>query len=174
MLINDQAEDAEAEYTNESKLLKKYMDASDYSVLKTSIPRALEKPEPVISQPEITPVIAEPPDTIEQVETEPVEEKLPAPYVYENTPQVPLPITTEEKVHAVDNWDATVLINTIPPRAKIFMDGKLIGESNIGELKVVSGAHEMKFVVNDKTCIRNITFEVGKNRSMLFRVPCGY
>lgn len=174
LLINDQAKDADTEYTNESKLLKRYMDDADYTDLKNTITRALEKPEPVISEPEITPVIQKPSDTIEQVETEPVEQESPAPYDYETTPPVPPAITTEEKVRSVDNWDATVLINTIPPRAKIYIDGKLIGESNIGEIKVVSGTHEMKLVVNNKTCIRKITFEVGKNRSMLFRVPCGY
>ena len=173
LLVKDKAIKAEAEYTKEGDLLKKYMDDADYTGLKNSITRVLEKPKPVISKPKITPVITEPHDTIEQVETAPVEQEPQAPDVYKDETQVPPPITTEE-IHALDNPDATVFINTIPPRAKIYMDGKLIGEANLGEMKIVSGTHEMKFVVNDKTCIRKITFEPGKNRSMLFRIPCGY
>lgn len=173
LLVKDKAKKADTEYTKETQLLKKYMDASDYAGLHNSITRALEKPKPVISKPKITPVITEPPDTIEHVETAPVEQEPPALDVYKDETQVPPPITTEE-IHVLKNSDATVFINTIPPRAKIYMDGKLIGESNLVELKVVSGSHEMKFVINDQTCIRKITFEPGKNRSMLFRVPCGY
>jgi hypothetical protein len=65
---------------------------------------------------------------------------------------------------------ATVFIASIPPVADIYMDGKLIGKTNISELKVTSGTHSLRFVKGDKEVSKQMTFQVGKNPSQMVRL----
>ena len=133
-------------------------------------PEPVAKPEPVIAKPEEKPSKTETPDlgaTI-QAKTEKSEGTTLEAEV-DTTRTVP-PVT--KKAPTIDRRDATIFITTIPPKAKVYMDGKYIGESNYGNVRVATGTHEMKFVINKQTCTRRITFKPGKNRSILIRVPC--
>jgi anti-anti-sigma factor len=57
----------------------------------------------------------------------------------------------------------TIFISSIPPVADVYMDGKLIGKTNISKLKVRSGTHTMRFVKGDKETTRQMTFKTGDN-----------
>ncbi|MFW6209856.1 MAG: PEGA domain-containing protein, partial [Spirochaetota bacterium] len=64
----------------------------------------------------------------------------------------------------------SIFIASIPPVADVYMDGKMIGKTNIAELKVVSGKHTMKFVKGAKEVTREMTFQPGKNPSQMIRI----
>jgi hypothetical protein len=51
------------------------------------------------------------------------------------------------------------------------MDGKLIGKTNVSEMKVTSGTHTMKFVKSGKEIVKKMTFKPGKNPSQMIRIP---
>jgi hypothetical protein len=65
------------------------------------------------------------------------------------------------------NFTATIFIASIPPIAKVYMDGVFIGKTNIEKLKVQPGKHHMRFVVNGDAIERDMEFEQGNNRSKL-------
>ncbi len=65
---------------------------------------------------------------------------------------------------------ASVFIASIPPVADIYLDGKLVGKTNISELKVTAGAHTLRFVKGDKETSRQMTFQPGKNPSQMIRI----
>jgi hypothetical protein len=54
--------------------------------------------------------------------------------------------------------------------ADVFMDGVKIGKTNIAELKVKVGTHEMKFSKEGKELVKTMTFTEGKNPSQLIRL----
>ena len=64
----------------------------------------------------------------------------------------------------------TIFISSLPPMADVYMDGVKIGKTNIAELKVVAGAHEMKFVKGAKTLTKKMSFTPGLNKSQLIRL----
>lgn len=64
----------------------------------------------------------------------------------------------------------TVFISSLPPMADVYMDGKLIGKTNIDKLKVSAGTHSMKFVKGDKQLTKQMTFKTGENPSQLIRL----
>ena len=51
------------------------------------------------------------------------------------------------------------------------MDGQLIGKTNVEELKVRSGTHNMRFVKGGKEVSKSMTFQPGKNASQMVRIP---
>lgn len=61
---------------------------------------------------------------------------------------------------------ATIFLSSVPPVADVYMDGKLIGKTNVMELKVLSGTHTMRFVKGEKEFTKTMTFQSGKNPSM--------
>lgn len=66
-----------------------------------------------------------------------------------------------------DNPDisATSLINTYPPQAYIYIDGKNIGVSNSNKpINVPVGTHQVTFIKGGIETIKTITFEPGFNR----------
>lgn len=64
----------------------------------------------------------------------------------------------------------TVFISSLPPMADVYMDGKLIGKTNIDKLKVTTGTHTMRFVKGDKELSKQMTFKAGENPSQLIRL----
>lgn len=62
---------------------------------------------------------------------------------------------------------ATVFIASIPPVADVYMDGKLIGKTNITKLNVTAGSHSMRFVKGTQEVSKDMTFKGGDNPSQL-------
>jgi anti-anti-sigma factor len=127
-------------------------------------PKPVEEPK-IVAEP---PVERTPSSRIEVFDDEPpppvrtptVERKEPTPPV-EATPEPP----------AAGGEAASVFIASIPPVADIYMDGTLIGKTNISELKVTAGTHSLRFVKGDKEVTKQQTFQPGKNPSMMVRIP---
>lgn len=102
----------------------------------------------------------------------------PAPVVQEPPPPAPVVAQTPvapappEPVASGSGGDAAVVfIASIPPVADVYMDGKLIGKTNVTELKVLSGTHSMKFVKSGKEITKEMTFQPGKNPSQMVKIP---
>jgi hypothetical protein len=55
----------------------------------------------------------------------------------------------------------------MPPVADVYMDGKLIGKTNISKLNVTTGSHSMKFVKGSVEVTEDLTFKPGDNPSHL-------
>ena len=53
----------------------------------------------------------------------------------------------------------------MPPVADVYMDGKLIGKTNISKLNVSPGTHSMKFVKGTIEVTEDMTFKPGDNPS---------
>ncbi len=62
---------------------------------------------------------------------------------------------------------ATVFISSMPPVADVYMDGKLIGKTNISKLNVTAGTHSMKYVKGAIEVTEDMTFKAGDNPSHL-------
>jgi hypothetical protein len=62
---------------------------------------------------------------------------------------------------------ATVFISSMPPVADVYMDGKLIGKTNISKLNVTAGSHSMKYVKGPIEITEDMTFKAGDNPSHL-------
>ena len=60
---------------------------------------------------------------------------------------------------------ASIFLSSIPPVADVYMDGKLIGKTNIVPINLLSGTHTMRFVKGDKELTKQMTFQPGKNAS---------
>lgn len=58
---------------------------------------------------------------------------------------------------------ASIFIATLPPKAEVYVGGKLVGTSNEGELQVPTGTHEVRFVKDGVEKTETITFNPGKN-----------
>ncbi|HEX2959996.1 MAG TPA: PEGA domain-containing protein [Chitinispirillaceae bacterium] len=113
-------------------------------------------PAPVTSTPKsYTPVETTPPPTPAYEEPEPA---LPPP------PPVSQPVATS-------SGDASIFIASIPPVADVYLDGRLIGKTNVSELKLPSGTHVLKFVKGPKEVTKEITVQSGKNPSQMVRLP---
>jgi hypothetical protein len=73
----------------------------------------------------------------------------------------------------VERKPATVFISSFPPVASVYMDGQLVGKTNVGYVKVTSGKHTMQFIKGDKTCTQDMTFIEGQNPATMVKLPCG-
>jgi anti-anti-sigma factor len=62
---------------------------------------------------------------------------------------------------------ATVFISSMPPVADVYMDGKLIGKTNISKLNVTAGSHSMRYVKGAVEVSEDMTFKPGDNPSHL-------
>jgi hypothetical protein len=86
-------------------------------------------------------------------------------------PVVPVPQAPPEQ--DVERKPATVFISSVPPVASVYMDGQLVGKTNVGYVKVTSGKHTMQFIKGDKTCTQEMTFSEGQNPATMVKLPCG-
>lgn len=116
---------------------------------------AAPPPPPVTSTPKYTPVETPPP---------------PPPSYEEPEPALPPPPPVSQPV-ATSSGDASIFIASIPPVADVYLDGKLIGKTNVSELKLPSGTHVLRFVKGAKEVTKEVTVQSGKNPSQMVRLP---
>lgn len=95
------------------------------------------------------------------IESEPVEEV--AEPVKNTRPSPPPAATT--------NGDASIFIASIPPVADVYLNGKLVGRTNISEITLPSGTITLRFVKGPKEVTQEVTLQPGKNPSRLVRLP---
>lgn len=128
-----------------------------FSLRKAAIPTP---PPPAISEPEPEPEPYNPPVSKYTPEPEPVA-STPA---SRPTPE-PTPVSS-----SFSGGDASIFIASIPPVADVFLDGKLIGKTNVSEIKLPAGTHNLKFVKGVKETTKAITVQPGKNPSQMVRL----
>jgi hypothetical protein len=136
----------------------------------------LEKEEaPVIAKPapSAAPKAPEPePSVAEEPPAPPPPKPAPAPRAVAPAPapeepaEAPAPAPAP-RAAAASAEPATVFIASIPPVADVYMDGKLIGKTNISKLNVTAGAHSMRFVKGTQDVSKDMTFKSGDNPSQL-------
>jgi hypothetical protein len=125
--------------------------------LEKDIPLPPPKPEPVVKPTRPEPVIAQQPVKEPEPELEPEPVKAPAPVV-----QTPV---------ASSSGDASIFIASIPPVADVYLNGKLVGRTNVSEIKLPSGTLTLRFVKGPKEVTQEVTLQPGKNPSRLVRLP---
>ncbi|HUI93066.1 MAG TPA: PEGA domain-containing protein [Chitinivibrionales bacterium] len=135
------------------KLLEKNLFPDAFEAIKTTIESL---PPPLPSAP---------------VAAKPAEPAVPVPQPASPAPVVPAPPPPAEP--DVERKPATVFISSVPPVASVYMDGQLVGKTNVGYVKVTSGKHTMQFIKGDKTCTQEMTFEEGQNPAAVVKLPCG-
>jgi anti-anti-sigma factor len=126
--------------------------------LEKDIPLPPPKPEPVVKQTRPEPVIAQQPVK----EPEPLLEPEPEPVRA-------APAVTSSPV--VSSGDASIFIASIPPVADVYLNGKLVGRTNVSEIKLPSGTLTLRFVKGPKEVSQEVTLQPGKNPSRLVRLP---
>lgn len=116
-----------------------------------------------------------PPVTYTEPEPEP-----PAP-VYTPPPPPPAPVTKSAPApvatpaptpvsSSISGGDASIFIASIPPVADVYLNGKLVGKTNVSEIKLPAGTHNLKFVKGVKEITKAITVQPGKNPSQMVRL----
>ncbi len=122
-------------------------------------------------------VAAPPPVTYSEPEPEPYTP--PAPKY--TPPPPPAPVPEPEPVarstpaptpvsSSFTGGEASIFIASIPPVADVFLDGKLVGKTNVSEIKLPAGTHNLKFVKGVKETTKAITVQPGKNPSQMVRL----
>jgi len=114
------------------------------------------------------PPVASTPRSYEPVQTPPPPPP-PPPATPEPEPVLPPPPVSQPV--ASSGGDASIFIASIPPVADVFLNGKLIGKTNVSELKLPSGTHMLKFVKGSKETTKEVTVQTGKNPSQMVRLP---
>ncbi len=87
----------------------------------------------------------------------------------------PEPVTSRPSPSPQDDrqessTSSRIFIASIPPVADVYMDGELIGKTNVAALSVKPGTHLMRFEKNGKVVEKTMTFKLGNNPSMLVRI----
>jgi len=151
----DQGKNADARktYSANQRVLKKGLDAEAFETIKATI----ESLEPA-TNPEIPAALAPAPAVVAA--------PLPAPV------SAPEPALAPAPVPEVPPKEAKIFITSLPPVALAYMDGELVGKTNIGYLKVTSGTHLMQFIRADLICTREMTFIEGINPTQIVKLPC--
>jgi anti-anti-sigma factor len=67
--------------------------------------------------------------------------------------------------------EALIFIASIPPVADVFLGDKLIGKTNVSELKIPAGTQTLRFVKGGKEITKQLTLQAGKNPSQMVRIP---
>jgi len=97
--------------------------------------------------------------------SEPEPEAAPTPTPAPAPEAAPTPTPAPAAAAAASGEPATIFISSIPPVADVYMDGKLIGKTNISKLNVVAGAHTLRFVKGTAEITQDFTFKAGDNPS---------
>ena len=150
------------------KLLEKNLIPDAFEAIKTTI-ESLSQPQAAPSAPAPvakTPEPVQPASAPTPQPSTPTAAAQPAP-----APVVPVPPAPPEP--DVERKPATVFISSMPPVASVYMDGQLVGKTNVGYVKVTSGKHTMQFIKGDKTCTQEMTFSEGQNPATMVKLPCG-
>lgn len=119
-----------------------------------------------------------PPKPEPKLEPEPVRVSTPP----AKTEPEPVRITEPEEERSVEpvvkspsaatgSGDAQIFIASIPPVADVYLNGKLVGRTNVSEIKLPSGTMTLRFVKGPKEVSQEITLQPGKNPSRLVRLP---
>jgi hypothetical protein len=66
---------------------------------------------------------------------------------------------------------ALIFIASIPPVADVYIGDKLIGKTNVSELKIPAGVQTLKFVKGGKEITKQLNLKPGKNPSQMVRIP---
>lgn len=83
----------------------------------------------------------------------------------------PLPSQTQAASDMKNTaYGGTVFIASVPSAAKVYMDGKYIGEANVAKLKVKPGKHRMRLVANGKSKEVDMEFKDGDNGSKIVKI----
>jgi hypothetical protein len=124
----------------------------------------LEKDVPA---PSPKPVVQEP---VRQIRQEPVADRQfePEPEAVSEPVRTPTPSPAPV---ASSSGDASIFIASIPPVADVYLNGKLVGRTNLSEIKLPSGTLTLRFVKGPKEVTQEITLQPGKNPSRLVRLP---
>jgi len=132
------------------------------------------EPEPVASSPSYQPEPEPEPEPEPQpsYSAEPSrqapQQSAPAPQRQTSAPSTPPPPPPASEP---SGEHATIFIASIPPVADVYLNGQLIGKTNVSELKVRSGTHTLKFSKNGKELSKTMTFQPGKNPPQVVRFP---
>jgi hypothetical protein len=86
------------------------------------------------------------------------------------TTPTPAPTPAPRPTPSTGGSSGTIFISSLPPMADVYMDGKLIGKTNIDKLTITGGTHTMRFVKGDKELTKEMTFQSGENPSQLIRL----
>lgn len=126
----------------------------------------LEK-EVAVAPPRPEPVV-EPVRPVRQLEPEPE----PEPVVRQPEPvdEPPPPRPSTPQVSSAGG-DASIFIASIPPVADVYLNGKLVGRTNVSEIKLPSGTLTLRFVKGPKEVTQEVSLQPGKNPSRLVRLP---
>lgn len=89
----------------------------------------------------------------------------PAPEPVAKTAPAPTPVSS-----SFSGGEASIFIASIPPVADVFLNGKLVGKTNVSEIKLPAGTHNLKFVKGVKEISKAITVQPGKNPSQMVRL----
>jgi len=150
-------------FTTNRKLLEKNLFPDAFEAIKATIES--------LSQPQAAPAapapVAETPEPAPPAPAPAPQPSTPAPVPV--VPALPPPQTEPD----VERKPATVFISSFPPVASVYMDGQLVGKTNVGYVKVTSGKHTMQFIKVDKTCTQEMTFIEGQNPAVVVKLPCG-
>jgi hypothetical protein len=154
----------------------------EFFALEKEAAAASYAPPPEYAKPEPTPAPAKPaPAKVAPSKPAPREEPVgdagsfddfeptPAPVASRPAP-APAPSAPSSGASDLAGDPATIFIASIPPVADVYINGKLIGKTNISELKVVAGTHTMRFVKGGKEVTKDMTFQPGKNPSQMVRL----
>jgi len=124
---------------------------------------AIAPPPPVYSEPEPEPPVTKYTPPPPPPAPEPVAK--PEPVARPETTPTPTPVSS-----SFSGGEATIFIASIPPVADVFLDGKLVGKTNVSEIKLPAGTHNLKFVKGVKEVTKAITVQPGKNPSQMVRL----
>jgi len=102
--------------------------------------------------------------------SKPVSQPSPAPTPAPAPAPVATPSPTPSASSSGGGEPATIFISSIPPVADVYMDGKLIGKTNIAKLNVLSGTHTMRFVKGTAEITQEMTFKPGDNPSKFISI----
>lgn len=128
------------------ELFEDYLDAEAFQVLQSSIREALKQgSESPDSEASSSGRSDKPPGETDQNEPEQVNSSPP---------------------------DATVYFSSMPPGARVYIDGRFVGNANADDLRVWSGEHTVEFVSRQDKCVKRMHFKAGKNPVAFGKIPC--
>lgn len=81
------------------------------------------------------------------------------------------PPVSRPSTPAASGGQASIFIASIPPVADVYLGDKLIGKTNVSELKIPAGVQTLKFVKGAKQITKQLTLKPGKNPSQMVRIP---
>jgi anti-anti-sigma factor len=86
-------------------------------------------------------------------------------------PATPAPAAKPPAAASSGGGQALIFIASIPPVADVYLNGTLIGKTNVSELKIPAGVQTLKFVKGGKEITKQLNLQPGKNPSQMVRLP---